>query len=334
MSYITVEDINTILLKWGGGVIPSYTVHEVPEITVTDDLYRGNSNPIDEFISLPETVEFTVYFENRPVESVDLPRDYGDTCRLRVVTKSYYPYVDIDVFIDVPVVTKHLTTLEDLNKYSYGYIAGLREIDGEINNNIYIKCRTSGGGNTSLVDECNFVINGDVTFDGGILFYASKITNNGRLEFKNAGIFRAYGGGGNDYCIVNHFELYMKDITRLDIDQPFVLNSNYFAMENNIVSITNLQSVPAIYNTGEMVILNNSFTFNKHGLEYDNFAVCLFRSDKIDVDKLLIDNGIIYDNITATIEETTYNITGTGICYAKIDDDTIYIKNLEVTEYV
>lgn len=333
MSYITVEDINTILLKYCtdedyGVTVPMY---DVPEITF-GTLYRGNINKVEDVVSLPENIEYTVYFENKPVSEIDLPRDYEDNCRLRVVTKSYYPYVNTDVFIEVPVETKHLTTLADLNTYSYGYIDTLVEINGEITNDIYIECKglVQPHGHASLTD-CNLSINGSVTFDGNIACEDSKIINDGRLEFKNADSLIVDGGGSNDYFIVNHFELYMRDINRLDVPQPFVLNSNYFAMENNIVSILNLQSAPVIYNTGEMVILNNSFTFNNNR-KYNNFAVCLFRADNVDVDKLLIDNSIIYDNITANIEETEYNINGTGVCYAKIDDDTIYIKDLEVTE--
>lgn len=332
MSYITVEDINTILLKWGDVVIPPYTVHEVPEITITDNLYRGNSNPVTDIISLPTNIEYTVYFENKPVTEIDLPRDYGDTCRLRVVSKSYYPYVNIDVFIEVPVVTKHLTTLEDLNTYRYGYIDNLANINGEINNNIYIECRKRSGLSTSVVDECNLTVTGNVTFNGDLYFLSSKITNNGTLEFMNANKI-TFSGSSTDYYITNHFELKMHDIGNIDITQPFVLNNNYFAIENNTLRIAYNNPAPAIYNTGDLIAVNNNFRYDWDH-QYNNFSVCLFRADNVDIDKLLTDNGIIYDNITATIEETMYTINGTGVCYAKIDDDTIYIKNLEVTEDV
>ena len=124
-DYFTLEGVNTILLKYGELDAPQYSM---PHVNVIGDLYRGNRNRVEDVISLPEGVDFTVYFENRPVTEIILPRDYKDSCTLRVVTRSYYPFVNSDVEITVPVVTKHLTSLTDLNGYDYGYLLGDRHL--------------------------------------------------------------------------------------------------------------------------------------------------------------------------------------------------------------
>ena len=48
------------------------------------------------------------------------------------------------------------------------------------------------------------------------------------------------------------------------------------------------------------------------------------------MDKLISDNEINYNGVTAVIDDTNYVITGRGVCYANIDKDTVIVKNLEV----
>ena len=317
---ITLEDINTWLLKYGELDAPKYSM---PHVDITGVLYRGNVNRVEDFISLPNGVEFTVYFENRPITEILLSEDFGDVCNLRVVTKSYYPYVNSDVRLSVPVETKHLESLEDLNGYDYGYIDTLSNVTGVINNDIHIVL--SDG---AIFEDCDLTFDADVTMNGELTINNSFIINNSILKFNNVN-FNA-SNIGLDYLIVNNGTLQIRE-SNIESASPFILNKGDFVLEGNNINC-DVINVSFIYsNNIQWNIQDNTINYST-SLEYKDFGVCFIRCNDGDYSKLIIDNNFNYENVHAIIDDINYLINGLGLCYAKLDDDTVYVKDLEVVE--
>lgn len=321
-SRITLEDINTWLLKYGELDAPKYSM---PHVNVTNVLYRGNVNRVEDFLSLPSGVEFTVYFENRPVTEIVLSEDFGDTCNLRVVTKSYYPYVNSDVRLSVPVETKHLESLEDLNSYDYGYIDSLSNVTGVIGNDIHIVL--SDG---AVFNNCDLTFEAVVEMEGELTVNNSYITNNSSLTFRNVS-FNA-SDIGLDYLIRNNGFLTIRD-SSVSSASPFILDNGSLVLEANIIECLSV-SVPFIYSNNLDWSINGNQVEYSGVLEYNDFGVCFLRSDLENVDKLISDNSFNYDTIRVTIDDTSYILDGNGVCYTRLDDDTVYVKDLEVISNV
>ena len=318
MSFFTLEDVNTILLKYGELDAPEYSM---PHIIVSSNLYRGNSNKVEDIISLPDNVEYTVYFENRPVTEINLPRDYDDTCTVRVVTQSYYPYVNSDVEISIPVETKHLTSLEHLNSYDYGYIDFLTDVHGVITNDIYIVLEDN-----AVFTDCDLTFDADVTLNGDLTVTNSFIVNNSILSFVNVEFIS--NDESKDYLIVNNGSLEIRDSV-ISSTIPFILDKGELILNENTINCLS-PSVPFIYsNNTDYTITGNRVSYSE-SLEYVDFGVCFIRGN-VDISKLIKDNTFNYNNIKVTIDETDYYLTGNGVCYTLIDDDTIYVKDLEVS---
>lgn len=318
-KHITLEDINTWILKYGELDAPKYSM---PHINVTGVLYRGNNNNLYDIISLPDNVDYTIYYNNRPVETLFLPVDHtGESVTFRVVTSSSYPYVNSDVKISVGVETKHLESLEDLNKYNYGYIDSLIGVNGTISNDISI----------SLVDDavfsdCNLTFDANVSISGDLTINNSFITNNSRLLFE--GVVFDVSDTGVKYLIVNNSNLTIRNST-ISSTLPFILNKDSLVFEGNTISVLS-ESVPFLYsNNLDMSIIGNTVEFSSL-VDYLDFGVCFIRCNDLNIDKLLIDNTFTYSNVKVTLEETDYLLNGNGVCYCKLDDDTVFIKDLEV----
>lgn len=316
MSFFTLEDVNTIILKYSGIDAPQYSM---PHINIESNLYRGNANNVSDVINLPEGVEYTVYFENRPVEVINLPRDYKDTCTLRVVTMSSYPYVNSDVEITIPVVTKHLTSLNDLNNYDYGYIDILSNVTGTITNDVYILLED----NASFTG-CNLTINADVTLNGDLSVSDTFIINNSSLSFEEVSFTSEETG--NDYLIVNNKNMEIRNST-ISSTLPFILNKGSMVLSENTFECLSV-AVPFIYTNGEYIISGNTVNYSST-VEYEEFGACFIRGE-IDTTTMIRDNTFNYSNVKVTIDEADYYLTGNGLCYALIDDDTVYVKDLEV----
>ena len=317
-KYITLEDINTWLLKYGELDAPKYNM---PHVNITGVLYKGNTNVLEDIISLPSGVEYTVYFENRPVTSVSLPRDYGDECILRIVTKSSYPYVNSDVRVSVPVEVKHLTSLEDLNNYDYGYIDTLSDVEGVISNDISIVLEDE-----ALFDDCNLTFEADVTMTGDLTIQDSLITNNNVLTFDNVNF--NITTAGKDYIIINNDNLTIKGC-EVESTLPFILNKDTLTLQGNNINVL-CESVPFIYsNTGDYTITNNNVEYSST-LEYEDFGVCFIRTNTINPDKLIRENSFNYPDVSVSIDQVSYIVSGEGLCYCGLDDDRIMVRELEV----
>ena len=315
---ITLEDINTWLLKYGELDAPKYSM---PHINVTGVLYRGNSNNIHDILSLPSGVEYIVYFENRPVDNIILSEDYKDACNLRIVTLSHYPYVNSDVRITIPVETKHLETLTDLNNYDYGYIDSLSNVTGVISNDIHILLEDGASFN-----DCNLTFDANVTMEGELTVNDSFITNNSSLTFENVS-FNA-SDDGLDYLIVNNGSLRIME-SSIESSVPFILDKGTLTLQGNTISC-DTPSVPFIYSNNTDWNIKDNIVNYSPVIEYNDFGICFIRSNTEDIDKLISDNSFNYDTVKVTIDEEDYIMNGTGVCYARLDDDTIYVKDLEV----
>ena len=315
---ITLEDINTWLLKYGELDAPKYSM---PHVNVTGVLYRGNTNNIHDILDLPEGVEYTVYFENRPVNEIVLSEDYKDTCNIRIVTLSAYPYVNSDVRITIPVETKHLQTLTDLNNYDYGYVDSLNNIVGVIENDVHIILEQQASFN-----DCNLIFNANVTMEGELTVNNSFITNNSSLTFENVS-FNA-SDEGVDYLIVNNGSLKIMECT-IQSDTPFILDKGTLTMQSNDISCLTPNIAFIYLNDTSWNIQGNNIYYSAV-VNYADFGVCFIRANTDDIDKLIADNNFNYDNVNVTIDNTDYIINGAGVCHARLDDDTIYVKNLEV----
>ena len=319
MNSFTLEDVNTILLKYGELDAPEYSM---PHINVLSDLYRGNSNKVEDVLSLPSDVEFTVYFENRPVDEIILPRDYKDSCTLRVVTRSHYPFVDSDVEITIPVVTKHLTSLEDLNGFDYGYVDELSNVTGVISNDIYILLSDD-----AVVTGCNLTFDADVTLNGDLTVSDSFITNNSILSFDNV-LFNT-DESGMDYLIVNNGTLSIMN-SSISSTLPFILDKGVLELVNSSINCLN-SSVPFIYSNNTGYNIKGNTVSYSDTVEYMEFGTCFIRTTTADnINRLITDNTFQYDNVKVTIDEVDYVLNGNGVCYSLIDDDTVYMKDLEV----
>ena len=317
-KYITLEDINTWLLKYGELDAPKYSM---PHVNITGVLYKGNNNVLEDIISLPSGVDYTVYFENRPVTSISLPRDYGDECNLRIVTKSSYPYVNSDVRVTVPVEVKHLETLEDLNTYDYGYIDTLSDVEGVITNDISIVLEDE-----ALFEDCNLTFEADVSMTGDLTIQDSFITNNNVLTFDNVNF--NVSTTGKDYLIINNDNLTIKGCT-VESTLPFILNKDTLTLQGNTFNVLST-SVPFIYsNTSDYSITSNTVEYSPV-VEYEDFGVCFIRTDTINADKLIRENGFNYPSVSVVIDQVSYLISGSGLCYCGLDDDIILVRELEV----
>jgi hypothetical protein len=266
-------------------------------------------------------VEYIVYFGNRPVDEIILSEDYADSCNLRIVTLSHYPYVNSDVRITIPVETKHLESLSDLNNYDYGYIDSLTNVTGVINRDIHIIL-----GDDASFDECKLTFDADVSMEGELTVNDSFIINNSSLTFENVS-FNA-SDDGLDYLIVNNGSLEIRE-SNIESSVPFILNKGSLVLMGNSIDCLT-PSVPFIYsNNNDWSIKDNTVNYSP-SVEYNDFGVCFIRSDTENVDKLIRDNNFVYDTVQVTIDETDYILDGNGVCYARLDDDTVHVKDLEV----
>ena len=311
------------------------TIPSCPPITIEKELYKGNNNSLDDLISLPsDDIEYKIYYNGKELkDNIFIPRDYDeDTIHLRVVTKSYEPYIGTDVFIDVPVTRKLLTTLEDLNTYSYGRTNGLSNITGEINNDITIISSRE-----TLFDNCNLTINGNVIIKNPRIIRDTKITNNGYLELipptSESMINIRFQDGEENFKWVNNGELII-DRASIDNNSGFVLNNGEISIINS--EIDNISSpyalLPFCHSTTDTFELkNNTFLFNDVG--YSGYDLCIIRCNNFDADKFISENTTDYDCIYIN-DNKTYAITGNGVAYCLIDEDTLRFKNLEVNENV
>ena len=301
------------------------TIPSCPHITPIKSLYRGNNNSLTDLIDLPlDEIEYSIYYQGKKLdEDLFIPREYSeDSIRLRVVTKSYEPYVGTDVFIDVPVETKLLTTIEDLNTYNYGCIDLLEDITGEINNDIIIVKQD----NTSGLSHCNLTINGNVEFRDLQYIEQTLIINNSNLKITDADINSKYHTG---FEWVNNGTLTLDNVT-IHTPSGFILNNNKLVLVNSVITdkTRTPKNLPVIHSTtNDYIITDNTFEFNQNS--HEGYNICIIRCNDFDANTFIAKNNLVYD-CNYTYDDSSYHITGSGVAYCEIDKDTIIFNNLEV----
>jgi hypothetical protein len=162
--------------------------------------------------------------------------------------------------------------------------------------------------------------------EGELTVNDSFIINNSSLTFENVS-FNA-SDDGLDYLIVNNGSLEIRE-SNIESSVPFILNKGSLVLMGNTIDCLT-PSVPFLYsNNTDWSIKDNTVNYSP-SVEYNDFGVCFIRSDTENVDKLIRDNNFVYDAVQVTIDETDYILDGNGVCYARLDDDTVHVKDLEV----
>ena len=110
---------------------------------------------------------------------------------------------------------------------------------------------------------------------------------------------------------------------------PFILNKDTLTLQGNNINVL-CESVPFIYsNTGDYTITNNNVEYSST-LEYEDFGVCFIRTNTINPDKLIRENSFNYPDVSVSIDQVSYIVSGEGLCYCGLDDDRIMVRELEV----
>jgi hypothetical protein len=286
------------------------TIYQPPVIRNINPAYIGNNNNIFDLIECP--VEFSVYYNNKPVTNIFIPQDTEkESIRVKVVTKSMYPYIPTEKWITIPLEYKSYTNVSDLNKYNY------------------IRLDSNVTGETWEITE-------DVTlFSTDNKLSNVKIVNNGVLSFDNVDLEDCKIYNENKVNIIENenTDLYVVNngtltITGTVIDTPTIINnSSLDLIENTITTQDKTEDLPLIHSsTNNYKIMGNNFTLDN---DYTNNSLMIIRASNVDKEVLTRDNTFDY-NAELTIDDTTYNVTGNGVAYGKIDDDTVYFYHLEV----
>ena len=313
MSFITLEDINTWILKYVDNEEP--IIHSAPLVTANHSLYRGNTNDITNLITLPdEDMKYTVSYQGKPLnDTLYIPEDYDDDeIRLRIVTKSYEPYIGLDIYITAPVETKIITNLDDLNTYTYGEVTVLSNLTGSIVNDIHLV----GG----TIEDCNLTLNGNVILED-MSITGSQITNNSTLTVTNCTLTPT----DDKFLFDNNGTLTVKNCESEEA-QNLILNKSTLNLTSNTLSFDSTRNYPCIHSETYPNITGNTFTYDNNTIGY---GICIIRTNNINTAQFLSTNTTNY-NCTYTNDENTYQVTGEGLAYCNIDQDTITFTQLEV----
>lgn len=288
------------------------SLYEPPLITIEEPLYIGCNNNLSSKFNSPIT--FETFVNNKKYTTYPVPVSFkNDYLLVNVKSKSEYPYLPLNKKFQVPVEYKFAENNSDLTKYEYiklkkdmvTFDLTFEGFDNTIDLNKHIllngvvtnnKKTTFKAGTIQsciIVNNDNFTFE-DITFNGN----ANKIVNNGTLTINKCLI--------NKLNIINNGELNIinseLDLSATRQDLPFIHNISEYNIENNNINVTG-------------AFKDNNIIFIR-GLN--------------DANTLLNNNTWSYD-VEYTEEETIYNITGNGFIYSNIDEDTIILKNLEVS---
>jgi len=286
-------------------------LYEPPLVEVTGEFYIGCNNKISDVFSSPVTTEY--YINNKSEEYVLLPEDTTKENQLiNIVTESEYPYLPLDTYFEVPIEYYIVTDPNDFELKEYTvFEVQLRGVTQEFNdikhtidmrNNRFRECNLTVNYETiiknAVLMDNTIVNNAELTITGGE-FKDNKIINNGTLIIDNC--------TGNKFNIINNGELTIKN-SNFDLDET-----------------TN--DLPFIHNTGSVSIQNN--TISNSGV-YENSSIIFIRGLE-NVNDLIKDNTFNYANCTYSEDEIAYIINGNGFIYSNIDDDSIILKDLVIT---
>ena len=311
---LAIED-RELVNQIGNGIVLfglTKSLYEPPLITIKEPLYLGCNNDLSSKFNSP--IDFEVYINNKQYNNYNLPVDYErDYLLVNVKSKSEYPYLPLNKKYQVPVEYKFAENKSELNQHEYiklkddmtSFDLTFEGFDNtiDLNKHVMLKGVVTNNKKTTFKDgtiqSCIIVNNDDFTFED-ITFNgnSNKIVNNGTLTINECLV--------NYLNIINNGELNIinseLDLSATTLDLPFIHNIGKYFIENNKVNVT------------------GAFTDNN----------IIFIRGLIDANILLNSNTWDYD-VEYTEDETTYNITGNGFVYSNIDDDTIILRNLEVS---
>lgn len=286
-------------------------LYEPPLIEITDNFYIGCNNKISDVISSPVDTEY--YINNKSEEYTLIPEDTTKESQLiNVVTTSEYPYLPLDTFFEVPIeyyIVDDASNFE-LKEYTV-FEVQLRGITQEFNDikhtidmqeNRFRECELTVNyetiiKNAELLDN-TIINNSELTITDGV-FTDNKIINNGTLIIDNC--------TGTKFNIINNGELIIKD------------------------SIFNLQEtsydLPFIHNTGSVLIQNNTI----NNTSFFNNSSIIFIRGLDNVNDLIKDNTFNYNGCLYDEDAVNYRINGNGFIYSNIDDDSVILKDLVIS---
>lgn len=287
-------------------------LYEPPLVEITGEFYIGCNNKISDVVSSPVTS--TEYFiNNKSEEYILIPEDTTKESQLvNVVTTSEYPYLPLDTYFEVPIEYYTVTDPNDFELKEYTvFDVQLRGITQELND---IKHTVDMQDNRFR--ECNITVNYETIIKNAVLmdntiinnstltikdgeFADNKIINNGTLIIDNC--------NGNKFNIINNGELIIKDCN--------------FNLEETSYDL------PFIHNVGRVLLKNNVIT-NTH--YYENSSIIFIRGLE-NVNDLIKDNTFNYDDCIYLEESTSCRINGNGFIYSNIDDDSIILKELVIS---
>lgn len=287
-------------------------LYEPPLVEVTGEFYIGCNNKISDVFSSPVDSEY--YINNKEEEYILIPEDTEkDNQLVNVVTTSEYPYLPLNTYFEVPIEYYIIDDPVDFELKEYSvfntdltYLAEeLNEIKHtlDMNNHLLIECELAINFETIIKNatflDNTIINNAELTIINGD-FAEAKIINNGTLIIDNC--------NGNKFNIINNGELIIK-------------NSNFDLEETGY-------DLPFIHNQGTVLIQNNTISNQNSG--YENSSIIFIRGLD-NVNDLIKDNTFNYEACTYIEDETTYTINGNGFIYSNIDDDSVILRDLEVS---
>lgn len=286
-------------------------LYEPPLVEIIDNFYIGCNNKISDVISSPVTTEYLI--NNKSEEYIVIPEDTTKESQLvNVVTTSEYPYLPLDSYFEVPIDYYVVDDASDFELKEYTvFEVQLRGITQEFNNikhtidmqeNRFRECELTVNyetiiKNAELLDN-TIINNSELTITNSV-FANNKIINNGTLIIENC--------TGNKFNIINNGELIIKDST-------FNLQETSY-------------DLPFIHNTGTVTIQNNIITNTSY---FENSSIIFIRGLD-NVNDLIKDNTFNYDGCLYTEDGVSYRIYGNGFIYSNIDDDSVILKDLVIS---
>lgn len=293
------------------------SIYEPPLPVVKEPVYYGCNNNLIEKLELP--VDFECFVNNRQYDNYYVPVDYdNDKLQVNVRSKSSYPYLPLNRNVFIPIEYKIANSIRELSGYEYVKVArdfagGFSILfDNDLTNVIDLDEHTLTDGFIRNDKETSF-INGEINY--------VRIVNEGVLSLKNVEL------NSEVNPIINNGTLTIEEclINKLNIINNGVLN----IINSNLDLLQTNRDLPFIHNTGEYNVINNNINFNSN---FNNNSIIFIRTNELK-EELLQNNDWDY-NVTYTEDETNYNILGNGFIYSNLDDDSLILKNLEVSEDV
>lgn len=286
-------------------------LYEPPLITVTGEFYIGCNNKISDVFSSPVDTEY--FINNRSEDYIVIPEDTEKENQLvNVVTTSEYPYLPLNTYFEVPIEYYTVTDPYNFELKEYTVfdtmINGIEEELNDIKHTLDLQ--------NNYLSESELLINYETIIKNAKLLENTIINNS---------ILTITGGDFSDNKIINNGTLIIDECTG---DKFNIINNGELIIKNSNFDLDETSyDLPFIHNQGSVLIQNNNISNNS---EYLNSSIIFIRGLD-NVNDLIKDNTFDYDACTYIEDDTTYTINGNGFVYSNIDDDSIILKDLEVS---